>query len=415
MHRTLIVVLCLILTGCQPEDSRQRTPTSANNTPATPSEPQASVSSLESNKADAPIPVSFAAGDPKSELAPRYSPPGKGLKLEPRSSPTELGVDGLQAEVVLGAPAEKQSPLKLLVTRASAEAPYTKLYIDTDGNNQFDEPGVEAKLSESRGKIWSNFEVTLPVKYLGATVETADYPVAFWLTVAAATDQPDLLRMSRRGFKTGQVSVAGASVAIVLSDSNNDAVFEKGDWWELRSDNGQFQNSNMRSVGDFAWLGETAFKLELENPFGSSARLVPFDPGITPEADALARDPYAADKKAAKATKPLEFRHDVDAAIAEAAEKKLPCFIKFETTWCGPCKMMTQMVFTAQDVVEAAEGTVCVMVDGDERKDLVERYTVKGYPTGLLITAEGTESARFIGYQNVKQMTAFLKEKRSQQ
>jgi hypothetical protein len=40
---------------------------------------------------------------------------------------------------------------------------------------------------------------------------------------------------------------------------------------------------------------------------------------------------------------------------------------------------------------------------------------VKGYPTGLLITAEGTESARFIGYQNVKQMTAFLKEKRSQQ
>ena len=68
---------------------------------------------------------------------------------------------------------------------------------------------------------------------------------------------------------------------------------------------------------------------------GNSARLVPFDPGVTPEEDAIKRDPYGADRTAARADKPLEFRHDVDAAIAEATEKKLPCFIKFETSWCG--------------------------------------------------------------------------------
>ena len=133
---------------------------------------------------------------------------------------------------------------------------------------------------------------------------------------------------------------------------------------------------------------------------------------MTPEEDSIKRDPYGADRAAARAEKPLEFRHDVDAAIAEAAEKKLPCFIKFETTWCGPCKTMTQYVFTAKDVVDASAGIICVKVDGDERKDLVERFAVKGYPTGVMLSAGGEEAGRFLGYQRVVEMTAFLKEKR---
>ncbi len=167
----------------------------------------------------------------------------------------------------------------------------------------------------------------------------------------------------------------------------------------------------MRRVGEFAWLGEAAFKLEIDNAFGGSARLVSFDPGITREADELARDPYGADRMAVKADKPLEFRHDADTALAEVIDKQLPCFIKFETTWCGPCKMMTSHVFTAKDVVDAAAGVVCIMVDGDERKDLVERYQVTAYPTGLMIAPDGSVAKRFVGYQNVTQMAAFLNER----
>ena len=74
--------------------------------------------------------------------------------------------------------------------------------------------------------------------------------------------------------------------------------------------------------------------------------------------------------------------------------------------------MMTQLVFTAKDVVDASSGVMCVMVDGDERKDLVERYEVKAYPTGVMIAADGTESARFVGYQKVDRYGGFLKDKR---
>ncbi len=408
MRRSLLVVMCLFSIGCQSEKpltgDAQQAPDKQVAEPV-----DTKVAGIASSRADSneAISLKLTAGDPKSKFAPRYSPPGKAIKLTASAVPAELGVDGLQGEVVLGAPAEKQTPLKMLVTRAAAGEVFSNLYIDMDRNGVFDEPTIAATVSNSRGMIWSNFAATLKVTHQAEEAVTEDYPVSFWLTVPAAADQPDVLRMSRRGHKVGEVTVGSEKVAVVLSDSNNDAVFGEGDWWELRRE-GSSEKPDMRRVGEFAWLGESAYKLEIVNTYGSSARLIPFDPGITREADALARDPYGADRKAVKAAKPLEFRHDVDDALAEASDKKQPCFIKFETTWCGPCKLMTELVFTAKDVVDASEGLVCIKVDGDDRKDLVERFQVTGYPTGVMISADGLEAARFVGYQKVPQMAAFL-------
>ncbi len=104
--------------------------------------------------------------------------------------------------------------------------------------------------------------------------------------------------------------IGDKKVSLVLSDSNNDAVFAEGDWWELRTDNQPSNSSDMRKVGDYVWLGEFAYKLELNDATGNAGRLSAFDPGKTREQDELARNPYAADKKAARAERPLEFRHD---------------------------------------------------------------------------------------------------------
>ncbi len=359
------------------------------------------------------IPILLTAGPMDSPLAPRYSPPGKGLELKPVEVLESFGVDSLETEVVLGWPIEKQIPIRMLVTRAAADEAYTKLYIDADSNGLYDEEAIVAKPSESRGNIWSNFAATLKVRYFDEVPLTEDYPVTLWIAVASVTEQPKILRISRRGFKTGELTIGDKTVSLVLSDSNNDAVFGEGDWWELQTNNERSKSSEMRKVGDYVWLGESAYKLELNDKTGNAGRLSAFDPGKTREQDELDRDPYSADKKAAKAAQPLEFRHDADEAIAEAAEKKLRCFIKFETTWCGPCKTMTQYVFTAKDVVDASAGIVSVKVDGDERRDLVERYSVKAYPTGLMISPDGSEEARFVGYQKVVEMADFLRSKQT--
>ena len=357
------------------------------------------------------IAVQLVTGVEDSSNAPRYSPPGKGLDLKPVDVPQSLGFEGLETELVLGWPVEKQSGTKILVTRAAAGEPYSNLFIDTDANGKFDEEPIVARSTESRGNLWSNFKATFKVQYLTDEPVTEDYPVSLWLTVATPTEQPKVLRVSRRGFKQTKATIGDQKVTLVLSDSNNDAIFGEADWWEIQSEDKAVKSSSMRTVGDFVWLGESAYKLKLDDVTGNAGRITSFDPGKTREEDELARDPYSADKKAVKAAKPLEFRHDIDDAIAEAIEKKQRCFIKFETTWCGPCKTMTQYVFTAKDVVDASEGIVCVKVDGDERRDLVERYAVKAYPTGVMIESDGTEASRFIGYQKVVQMADFLKGK----
>jgi len=374
----------------------------------------ATLMSFGCNKRPEPMTLRLTAGAPDSLIAPRYSPQGKGLELKPIEIPATQGFDGLETEIVLGSPVEKQTPIKLLITRAAAGEAYTKLTIDSDGNGKYDEEAIIIKPTESRGNTWSSFSATLKVNYIADKTITEDYPVTLWIAVASVDEQPKVLRISRRGFKSGETKLGNQKVTVVLSDSNNDAIFGEGDWWELRSADGPAKSSEMRKVGDFIWLGESAYKLELNDERGSAVKVASFDPGVTRADDELARDPYGADKKAVKADKPLEFRHDIDAAIAEAVDKKQRCFIKFETTWCGPCQMMTQNVFTAKDVVDASKDAVCVKIDGDERRDLVERYAVKAYPTGLMIAADGTEEARFVGYQKVTEMADFLKEKKAE-
>ena len=408
----------LLIVGCQPNspDAAETSSRKRSMPPAFPlmeGEPVDTVETAAIEPSSKPVAVTIAlsAGAANSPLAPRYSPPGKGLELKPVEIQPSQGFDGLETELVLGWPIGKQQTMKMLVARAAAGEPYSKLTIDADANGIYDEEPIVATSSESRGNIWSNFNATLKVKYHLDSTVVEQYPVTLWLTVATADEQPKVLRISRRGFKVGDVTLENQNLALVLSDSNNDAVFGEGDWWELRTKESSAKSSDMRKVGDYVWVGETAYKLTLSDVTGNLAQISPFDPGKTREADELARDPFGADKKATKAEKPLEFRHDIDEAIAEAAEKKLRCFIKFETTWCGPCKSMTQYVFTAKDVVDASSGIICVKVDGDERRDLVERYAVRAYPTGLLLSDEATESSRFVGYQTVVQMAKFLQPK----
>ncbi len=119
MRRSLLVVMCLFSIGCQSEKpltgDAQQAPDKQVAEPV-----DTKVAGIASSRADSneAISLKLTAGDPKSKFAPRYSPPGKAIKLTASAVPAELGVDGLQGEVVLGAPAEKQTPLKMLVSNS---------------------------------------------------------------------------------------------------------------------------------------------------------------------------------------------------------------------------------------------------------------------------------------------------------
>jgi thiol-disulfide isomerase/thioredoxin len=359
-------------------------------------------------------PVRLEPGSPESKLAPRFSPYGKQIPLTAKAMPGLAGSDHLEGRIRLGPQRDKGPGQLIVLARSGKDKPYDLLFIDAghDGSVTDDKP-LSAATSMSRGNLWSSFTATLKVNHAapGQPAAWQEYPVSFWAVVEKADETPRVIRFSRRGYLTGSVTVAGVVHDVILSDANNDGVFGPGDWWTVReaTNKNAYSPAENREVGDFAWSGGKAWKLELEGTDGRKGRLVRFLPDVTQEEDASHRDKLRDDRLAPRAKQPVKFQNDVDETLKGAPGRKQSVFLKFETDWCGPCKQMDQLVFTAQAVAEAAEGIVCLKVDGDKRKDLRAKYKVDAFPTGILFGPDGKEVARYVGYRSVKEMTAFFR------
>jgi Tfp pilus assembly protein PilF/thiol-disulfide isomerase/thioredoxin len=321
------------------------------------------------------------------------------------------GFDPLEGQLKLGASVTEGSGQRFVITRSQKGGSYDRLFIDSNHDGSIDHQKlVSCQPSQIRGKWWSNFSSSVQVKQnLNGTVIWQDYPLSFWVVVERPDETPQEIRFSRRGFLTGTVHIDGADYDVVLSDGNKDGLFGVGDFWTIQPVDAMAPSTSPRRLPDFAWINGAAYKLELADSTGTKGWIVRHDPGISQAEDEQARDPYREDRAAPRAASPVAFRQDVEQAIAEAKTGKTPYFLDFATSWCGPCKQMDQLVYTAQAVVDATKGIICIKIDGDQRRDLVELHQIRGYPTGILFGPEGREMARFLGYRNVRQMVAFLR------
>ena len=364
---------------------------------------------------DVPVQVKLTYGTSKSPFAPSYSPPGQRFRLQPVKGNTAFGFDPKEGMIQLGWPLEKAATIKVLFSRKVEDGPYCQMFVDADGDAVVDSEPHEGNLKEGRGAFHGSFSVLLRVKHEGNPLSPLDYPVSFWFSVDDMNDAPEYFHFSRRGYLIGETTVAGTPATIVLSDSNNDAVYGEGDWWEIVATQTGRLTGGPRRVGDFSWMSDSAYKLTINDPSGMNVSICPYDAGKSKAEDDRDRDQYAADRAAKRAEKALEFRHDGEVGIADALQNGQFCFLKFETDWCGPCKTMTQLVFTAQDVVEAANNIVCVKVDGDTEKDLVEKFKIGAYPTLVLLNKSGEEIQRQVGYLGVEKVVKFFQKASAQE
>jgi thiol:disulfide interchange protein len=74
---------------------------------------------------------------------------------------------------------------------------------------------------------------------------------------------------------------------------------------------------------------------------------------------------------------------------------------------------MDEWVWSDAEVAAAVgAGYIAVKLDGDVEKALVERYSVAGFPTTLVLGPDGRETGRAAGYQSSKQLLDLLAPKR---
>lgn len=98
-----------------------------------------------------------------------------------------------------------------------------------------------------------------------------------------------------------------------------------------------------------------------------------------------------------------------------SAEKKKLIFLDCYTTWCGPCKAMAKDVFPLPEVGEFMNANF-VNVKQDMEKgegvDLNKKYKkfIPGYPTYLIINAEGQVVHQVSGYNAAEKFIAKMKD-----
>jgi thioredoxin-related protein len=101
---------------------------------------------------------------------------------------------------------------------------------------------------------------------------------------------------------------------------------------------------------------------------------------------------------------------DIDRLFSQASREKKPLLLYWGATWCPPCNQLKATFFNRQDFAVLAQSFVAVSVDGDlpGAQKLGARFKVRGYPTVILMTAQGAEITRLPGEVDAPQIMAAL-------
>jgi thiol:disulfide interchange protein DsbD len=101
-------------------------------------------------------------------------------------------------------------------------------------------------------------------------------------------------------------------------------------------------------------------------------------------------------------------------ALAVARAARRPVLIDFQAEWCLPCRKMERTTFVDPAFVEVAREFATLKADVTEQDEvattLMQRFSVSGVPTYVLLAPDGREAERFEGYVQPDTMVGAMRD-----
>lgn len=102
--------------------------------------------------------------------------------------------------------------------------------------------------------------------------------------------------------------------------------------------------------------------------------------------------------------------NNYDLALEKAQAENRAVIIDFWAVWCKECKEMDKHAFQDPEVRSLLDEFVLLKVDVDVVPQLKSQFLIVGMPTVVVVSPDGTEITRAVGYQTADQMYKVLKE-----
>ncbi len=102
---------------------------------------------------------------------------------------------------------------------------------------------------------------------------------------------------------------------------------------------------------------------------------------------------------------------EMEAVQKQASDQMLMLFVDVYATWCGPCKMMDEQVYTDPEVGKFMnERFVNVRLDGESEYGMqyVVEQQLEGYPTMFIFSDEGDRVSKVVGFTPAEALLATL-------
>lgn len=368
--------------------------------------------------------VSRSPGAPTPDFSP------KGTQVMLRDAPASLQLPAGAVRPVktglvqVGMDSSAWIPVLVAASREHPEDLH-QLWLDRNRNGSFLDDGEPLKVNPTQNEKTRAWWSSLPTAELSIpypTGVTEPYQVNFWLVRDDSLPPPDVLRYSVQSWRQGRTTVRGVEALVAVMDGDNNAVYDQQDSWsvlgaaEKDAVRAVLSLKEARSTARFMFVpaGDRDMVLEFRSltPDGSKITFAVTDKLLNKTADRAPDDMLREERPRPRATVPFNWEHGgakLEAALDRARAEGKKLLIDFETTWCGPCQSMDQWIWTDKEVAAALNaGFVGLKLDGDIEKALVKQYDVKGYPTMIILDADGTVRHKVSDYLSSRQVLEML-------